>query len=159
MPITFVMPVCPTDCLSIRAYRHNSHWMNVCEILCCGLLWISDRKLQIWLKLDQNMSHFAWRSKYLYCYRLYKFAIKASFCNSVFVFLTVACSSTTHTKFCFISITTMVTRTFHNVVLCIYCLSCFKRESKLPTTYHTAELGYYNALGLCDTSSVTLYIL
>ena len=88
-----------SDCLSIRVYWRNSHWMDVCEILCCGLLWISDRELQIWLKLDQNMRHFAQRSKYIYCYQLYKFTKKASFCNSVFVLLTVACSSTIYTLY------------------------------------------------------------
>ena len=124
-------------CLSSLISITTTGWMS--EILCCGLLWNSDRKLKIWLKLDKNMRHFAWRSKYIYCYRLYKFAIKASFCNSVFVLLTVACSSTIHMTYFFTSIIRMVTRTLHNVALHIYCLSCFKRESNGPP--HTIQLN------------------
>ena len=67
-----------------------------------------------------------------YCCRKHKFVIKA-FCTTlnIFVHVTVTCSSTTHSLFCFRFNNGKQTR--HIIILYFYCLSCWtRREPKNP---------------------------
>jgi hypothetical protein len=51
--------------VSVHRYQHGSHWMDVCEIWCWGLLWKSVGKFKIWLKSGRNIGHFTWSHKYI----------------------------------------------------------------------------------------------
>jgi hypothetical protein len=43
------------SCLSIHMYQLCSHWIDFCEIWYWRLSWKSGGKIQIWLKLDENV--------------------------------------------------------------------------------------------------------
>ena len=56
-------------CPSVRMYEHESHWMDFHAILYWKLLLKSVKKIQIWLKSDNNTKHFILSPKYiLHCW-------------------------------------------------------------------------------------------
>ena len=53
-------------CLSVcPSAQHGSHWTDGRKIWYWGLLWKSGQKIQISLKSDKYIGHFAWRPKYV----------------------------------------------------------------------------------------------
>ena len=52
----------PSVCMEQLA----SHWMNFREILYPELLLKSVEKIQVWLKLSNNIMHYIWSPKYIY---------------------------------------------------------------------------------------------
>jgi len=99
---------------------HTSVWLSL-EIFPWNwvlgtFIWKSVKKIQIWLKLDTSVRHFIWRPKYVLL-----------LCNSqcFCIFDHAMQLNNTRKMQCCISSSTMVTQTYHNVMLYVYCVFCF----------------------------------
>jgi hypothetical protein len=56
----------PSTDLSVHIYRRGSHCTDFCEIWYWNFHENLSRKIQIWLKSDNNIRHYTWRLKYVY---------------------------------------------------------------------------------------------
>jgi hypothetical protein len=70
-------------CLSV------SQCLSVCLSVC--------RKTPKLVKILQNFESFIWSAKYVYCYRRYKFATEAFFCNNQYFYIVSSDNTHTHT--------------------------------------------------------------
>jgi hypothetical protein len=101
--------------LSVRMYQLGSHWTDFRKILILETFIKICLESPNFLKSDKNFRYFTWRAEFILL-----LPVTNSSENNVLwklstaIILTVSHSSTTHVTHCYVSVTTVATRTPHH---------------------------------------------
>jgi hypothetical protein len=120
--------------LSVRTYQCGSHWTDFRKVWYCRLLRKSVEELQICLKSDDSVGHFAWRpqeictvdssTKYFVALQQCKRKPLLRFHGNTQWFYIVDVNSNAKGRHCCVYVATNVTQTRRNISFYVHCLRC-----------------------------------